>query len=135
MNLDKAGVEVDEKTKLITVGANLQTTAPHIFAAGDCCTLQQFTHYASQMGVWAARNLLLPGSNIPTHVVPRATFTEPEVASVGLTEDEARAQGCEIYSQPNSVNERAICENDRRGFLDVYLDKIGQIVGACIMNN
>lgn len=89
MNLEAAGVQLDPKTKLITVAPELQTTAPHIYAAGDCCTLQQFTHYASQMGVWAARNLLLPGNSIPTHVVPRATFTEPEVASVGLTEDEA----------------------------------------------
>mmetsp|Transcript_120470 Transcript_120470/g.209096 ORF Transcript_120470/g.209096 Transcript_120470/m.209096 type:complete len:153 (-) Transcript_120470:116-574(-) len=87
------------------------------------------------MGMWAARNLLLPGSSIPTHVVPRATFTSPEVASVGLTEDEARAQGHEIWSQPCTVNERAVCEVDLRGFIDVYLDKSGKIVGATIMNN
>merc|ERR1712167_529732 len=114
---------------------SLQTTAAHIYAAGDCCTLQQFTHYASIMGVWAARNLLLPGSMIPTHVVPRCTFTSPEVASVGLTEEEARQQGHEIVSQPSAHNERAVCENDSLGFIDVYLDKHDHIVGACIMNN
>eukprot|EP00812_Abedinium_dasypus_P008801 NODE_2535_length_918_cov_189.710313.p1 GENE.NODE_2535_length_918_cov_189.710313~~NODE_2535_length_918_cov_189.710313.p1 ORF type:complete len:251 (+),score=60.29 NODE_2535_length_918_cov_189.710313:85-753(+) len=135
MNLEAAGVKLDEKTKLITVTPQLQTTASHIYAAGDCCTLQQFTHYASQMGIWAARNLLLPGSQIPTHVVPRATFTTPEVASVGLTEAEAREKGYEVFSQPSVHNERAICEGDLRGFIDVYLDKKDHIVGACIMNN
>jgi len=135
MNLAAAGVKLDEKTKLISVTPQLQTTAPHIYAAGDCCTLQQFTHYASQMGLWAARNLLLPGSTIPTHVVPRATFTAPEVASVGLTEAEAQEQGCDIFSQPSSHNERAICESDQRGFIDVYLNKGGLVAGACIMNN
>jgi len=135
MNLEAAGVQLDEKTKLIKVTPQLQTTASHIYAAGDCCTLQQFTHYASQMGVWAARNLLLPGSSIPTHIVPRATFTTPEIASVGLTETEAREKGHEVFSQPSTHNERAICEGDVQGFIDVYLDKKGHIVGACIMNN
>merc|ERR1719246_300549 len=110
MNLEAAGVQLDPKSKLISVQPNLVTTASHIYAAGDCCTLQQFTHYASQMGVWAARNLLFPGSDIPTHWVPRATFTEPEVASVGCTETEARAAGYEVFSQPGSQNERAVCE-------------------------
>lgn len=135
MNLEAAGVQVDPKSKLITVSKSLQTTAPHIYAAGDCCTLQQFTHYASIMGVWAGRNLLLPGSMTPTHIIPRATFTHPEVASVGLTEDEARAAGHEVFSLPAEHNERAVCEADRRGFIDVYLDKGDRVVGACIMNN
>lgn len=135
MNLEAAGVALCEKSKLIKVTPKLQTTAAHIYAAGDCCTLQQFTHYASIMGVWAARNLLLPGSQTPTHVVPRATFTTPEVASVGLTEAEARAKGFEVFSQPFSHNERALCEGETRGFIDVYLDSKDQIVGACIMNN
>jgi pyruvate/2-oxoglutarate dehydrogenase complex dihydrolipoamide dehydrogenase (E3) component len=134
INLAAAGVQVDAKTKLITVDSGLRTTANHIYAAGDCCTLQQFTHYASLMGIWAARNLLLPGSTIPTHVVPRATFTFPEVASVGLTEAEAREKGFEIVSQPASHNERAVCEDDKLGFIDVYIDKSGYIKGACIMN-
>jgi len=133
MNLDKAGVELTDN-KLIKVTDALQTTAPHIYAAGDCCTLQQFTHYASQMGVWAARNLLFPGTDTPTHWVPRATFTEPEVASVGCTETEARAAGYEVFSQPGSQNERAVCEGDTESFIDVYLDQNQMIKGACIMN-
>merc|ERR1712113_1122335 len=102
--------KVDEKSRLISVTSQLQTTAEHIYAAGDCCTLQQFTHYAGIMGIWAARNLLLPGSTIPTHVVPRVTFTTPEVASVGLTEAEAREKGHQVVSQSSVHNERAICE-------------------------
>eukprot|EP00928_Gymnodinium_smaydae_P007424 TRINITY_DN12668_c0_g1_i1.p1 TRINITY_DN12668_c0_g1~~TRINITY_DN12668_c0_g1_i1.p1 ORF type:complete len:510 (-),score=81.18 TRINITY_DN12668_c0_g1_i1:500-1999(-) len=92
MALEAAGVSLDPKTKLITVTPQLQTTASHIYAAGDCCTMQQFTHYASQMGIWAARNLLLPGSKTLTHVVPISTFTSPVVASVRITEYEARAK-------------------------------------------
>jgi len=135
IGLDLAGVEVDEKTKLIKVNDKLCTTAANIYAAGDCCTLQQFTHFASQMGLWAARNALIPGSSTPTHVVPRATFTEPEVASVGLTEAEAIAAGHEVISQSSLLNERAICESDTKGFIDVYINKKGYIVGCCIMNN
>jgi len=133
--LAAAGVEIDPRTALITVNKTLQTTASHIYAAGDCCTPQQFTHYASLMGGWAVRNALLPGNTTPTDVVPRCTFTTPEVASVGLTEEEARERGFQVYSQDGSKNERAICESDTRGFIDVYLDGKGRVMGATVMNN
>ena len=57
------------------------------------------------------------------------------MASVGLTEAEAREAGYQIVSQPASHNERAVCESDLRGFVDVYLDKDARVVGATIMNN
>jgi len=133
--LAAAGVEIDPRTALVTVNKTLQTTASHIYAAGDCCTSQQFTHYASLMGGWAVRNALLPGSMSPTDVVPRCTFTTPEVASVGMTESEARERGFQVYTQDSSKNERAICETDTRGFIDVYLDGKGRVVGATVMNN
>jgi len=135
MNLEAAGVDVDTKTRLICVSKSLQTSASHIYAAGDCCTLQQFTHYAALMGGLAIRNALFPLSETPTEVIPRVTFTTPEVASVGLSEAEARERGCDIYSQPSDKNERAICESDVHGFMDVYVDKSGKIVGACLVNN
>jgi len=134
MNLEGAGVELTEKTRLIKVNEKLQTTCENIFAAGDCCTLQQFTHYASQMGIWAARNLLLPGSDTPTHFIPRCTFTEPEVAAVGCTEEEARVKNYEIFRQDNLKNERAVCEGDSLGFIEVYLDSKQNVMGATIMN-
>jgi mercuric reductase len=86
LNLEAAGVEVDAKTKLISVSEALQTSASHIYAAGDCCTLHQFTHYASLMGGWAVRNVLLPGSQIPSKLIPRVTFTTPEVLLNILTD-------------------------------------------------
>lgn len=138
MNLEAAGVKVDEKTRLIQVDKSLKTAADHIYAAGDCCTLQQFTHYAGIMGFWAVRNLLLPGSGVPTHIIPRVTFTSPEVASVGMTEEEARAahgKNLRVAKMDNSHNERAICESDLKGFTEVYMDQKGQILGATLMSN
>merc|ERR1719410_1949920 len=70
IGLEAAGVEVDEKSKLIKVNNSLCTTAENIFAAGDCCTLQQFTHFASQMGLWAARSCLIPESTTINLIVP-----------------------------------------------------------------
>merc|ERR1712139_223748 len=121
MNLEAAGVQVDEKTHLIKVDKTLKTSTDHIYAAGDCCTLQQFTHYAGIMGFWAVRNLLLPGSGTPTQIIPRVTFTTPEVASVGMTEEEAGAavgKNLRVARMANSHNERAICEADLKGFME-----------------
>ena len=78
------GVLVDDK---------LQTARAHVFAAGDCVDgAQQFTHLAGKQGFVAARNALFWGQS-PGDVkaLPRCTFTSPEVAAVGLTEEEAAA--------------------------------------------
>ncbi|HFD39896.1 MAG TPA: FAD-dependent oxidoreductase, partial [Anaerolineae bacterium] len=89
LDLDKAGVAYSRAG--IQADANLRTGPRHIYAAGDCLGGPQFTHYAAWQAVMAVRNMLLPGSSSgSTERVPRTTFTDPEVAHVGLSEAQAR---------------------------------------------
>jgi pyruvate/2-oxoglutarate dehydrogenase complex dihydrolipoamide dehydrogenase (E3) component len=89
LGLEKAGVKYGKQG--IQVDRNLRTSQPHIYAAGDCLGGFQFSHYAGWQGFIAVRNALLPGSSKGiTDQVPWTTFTDPEVAHVGMTEDQAR---------------------------------------------
>ena len=93
LNLDRAGVETDERGQ-VRVDDFLRTTQPHIWAAGDVCGPFLFTHVAHYQGTRAARNMFAePMVPADYRVVPRVTWTQPEVAGVGMTEAEARAAG------------------------------------------
>jgi pyruvate/2-oxoglutarate dehydrogenase complex dihydrolipoamide dehydrogenase (E3) component len=142
MGLDDIGVGICEKTNGISVNDNLETSVKGIYAAGDCTGDRQFTHYAGFQGAIAARNILLPlkDSGKRSDSVPSATFTDPEVASIGLTEDEAVMQHGEdkvsVSFRKLSQVDRAVCEDaDMHGFIKVvYKAKTKQILGATIMS-
>jgi pyruvate/2-oxoglutarate dehydrogenase complex dihydrolipoamide dehydrogenase (E3) component len=135
LDLEKAGVEYSARG--IEVNDKLQTTQPHIYAAGDCLGSYQFTHYAGwQASNAAARNALLPGSSKGIREwVPWTTFTEPEVAHAGLTEAEAREKyGDEVgtVEWPMERIDRARAEVDTEGV--VFLVHKGQeVLGATIV--
>jgi pyruvate/2-oxoglutarate dehydrogenase complex dihydrolipoamide dehydrogenase (E3) component len=97
----------------------------------------QFSHYAGWQGFQAARNALLPGSNAGfSDALPRVTFTDPEVAQVGLLEHEARARtarGVRVGCWALSRFDRAVCDNDRDGFLKIITKPNGTILGATIV--
>jgi len=141
MGLEDIGVDLCDKTKGISVNDNLETSVKGIYAAGDCTGDRQFTHYAGFQGAIAARNILLPlkDSGKRSDSIPAATFTDPEVASIGLTEDEAvmgyGADKVSVSFRKLSEVDRAICEDaDMHGFLKiVYMTKTKQILGATIM--
>lgn len=141
MGLEDLGVDLCEKTKGISVNENLETSMKGIYAAGDCTGDRQFTHYAGFQGAIAARNILLPlkDSGKRSDSVPAAIFTDPEVASIGLTEAEAVMQHGDdkvsVSFRRLSQVDRAICEEtDMHGFLKiVYKTKSKQILGATIM--
>jgi len=141
MGLEDIGVDLCDKTKGISVNDNLETSVKGIYAAGDCTGDRQFTHYAGFQGAISARNILLPlkDSGKRSDSIPAATFTDPEVASIGFTEDEAVMQyGADKVSvsfRKLSQVDRAICEDaDMHGFLKiVYKTKTKQILGATIM--
>ena len=141
MGLEEIGVDICNKTRGISVNDNLQTSIKSIYAAGDCTGDRQFTHYAGFQGAIAARNILLPlkDSGKRSDSVPAVTFTDPEVASVGLTEDQAVLEHGEddvsISFRRLSQVDRAICEDiDMHGFIKiVYQRKTKQILGATIM--
>lgn len=97
----------------------------------------QFSHFAGWQGFQAARNALLPGNSSGfSRALPRVTFTDPEIAHVGITEQEARAgelPGVHIGFWPLSRVDRAVCDHDEEGFLKLIVSKNGHILGATIV--
>ncbi|KAL3806463.1 LOW QUALITY PROTEIN: hypothetical protein ACHAXA_009700, partial [Cyclostephanos tholiformis] len=136
MGLDDIGVKINPVTNGIIVDEKLQTSVKGVYAAGDCTGDRQFTHYA---GAIAARNILLPLKDTGVlSEVPSTTFTDPEVASFGLTESRLPLTNMEAISisfRPLSKIDRAICEgSDGLGFIKiVYKTKSRQILGATVM--
>ena len=108
----------------IEVNASMQTAYPNIFACGDVAGPYQFTHMASFQAWYASLNALLGGlwrSKANYKVVPWATFTDPEVARVGLSEEEAkqRGTGYEITRYELNEHDRALADGEARGFIKI----------------
>lgn len=135
--LDLEQADVDYGKKGIQVNDQLQTTQSHIYAAGDCLGGYQFTHYAGWQAFMAARNALLPGASRGiSDRVPWATFTDPEVAHVGLTEAEARNKhGESVMTCQWSMDQvdRARTEGAAVGFIKLVHKKDGTLLGATIV--
>lgn len=122
----------------IEVNKFLQTSARHIYAAGDVIGGPQFSHLAGWQGFQAVRNALLPGNNPgTTAAMPHITFTSPEVAQIGLTEAVAHAQFREndltIKSFDIGKVDRAVNEDDRLGLIKIVARRNGLILGASIV--
>jgi pyruvate/2-oxoglutarate dehydrogenase complex dihydrolipoamide dehydrogenase (E3) component len=137
LDLDAAGVAYSEDG--IVVDGRLRTSAKQIFAAGDCVVgNDQFTHLAGWQAARAVQNALIPGYRVAgfSNVVPRTTFTDPEVAHVGLLEPEARARFGDrvlVTVREASRIDRAITDGDPDGFLKVVHLRNGRILGATIV--
>ncbi len=135
LDLEKAGVKYSEKG--IPVDNKLRTNVKNIYAAGDVVGGYQFTHLAGWQAFQAVRNALLPGSSSGfTNLVPRVTFTDPEVASVGATEQQARADfgdSVKIFKWQMDHTDRAVCENDQAGFIKIISESSRKILGATIV--
>jgi pyruvate/2-oxoglutarate dehydrogenase complex dihydrolipoamide dehydrogenase (E3) component len=136
LGLEAARVAFDP-TCGITINAALRTSNPRIFAAGDVAGGYLFTHAAAVEARIAVRNALFPGnSKLDTRVMPWATFTEPEVAHVGLTEAQARRQygnTVRVDSQPFTGVDRAVTEDAPSGFLKLISTSKGKLLGAEIV--
>lgn len=134
MELEKAGVAYSPRG--IQVDDKLRTTQKHIFAAGDCVGSYQFTHYAGWQANMAARNALFPGAAKGVRAwVPWCTFTDPEVAHVGLTVAEARekyGEAVELTTLPMTRVDRARAELDSEGFVQLA-HKGGQVLGVTLV--
>jgi len=132
LNLDAARVKMGSRG--IQVNSKLQTTNPRIYACGDVLGAYQFTHVASyQANVVLKNALFLPVFKADNRVIPWATFTDPELARVGLTEQEARERyGNDIYvvKQDFAEVDRAQAEAATKGFAKIITKRNGQILGA-----
>ncbi len=135
LQLEQGGLDHDEKG--IYVDDNLRTSQDHIYAAGDCIGGHQFTHYAGWQGFMAVRNALLPTSTKGViELVPWATFTDPEVAQVGLNEAQARERyGDDVTTSEWSMGEvdRALAERETTGYIKFVHTKGGTPLGATIV--
>ncbi len=134
LNLEAAGVEYNNKG--IVVDNRLRTSQRHIYACGDVIGHYLFTHMAGYQAGIILRNAIfrLP-AKVDYTVVPWVTFTDPEVARVGMTEDEAREKSGDIsvYTFPFEDNDRANTEEERNGFAKIICDRKGMIQGAHII--
>jgi pyruvate/2-oxoglutarate dehydrogenase complex dihydrolipoamide dehydrogenase (E3) component len=136
LNLQAAGVAYDAREG-VKVNDRLQTTNAHIYAAGDICSRYKFTHAADAMARIVIRNALFHGrARASSLVIPWCTYTDPEVAHVGLYEAEARAKGLAVqtFTQPLTHVDRAILDGETDGFVKIHV-KAGsdRILGATVV--
>ena len=120
-----------------TANAYAQTTNPDIYTAGDCADLPMFVYVAAHSGTVAAENAL-NGNRwaLDLDVLPRITFTDPQVASAGLTEGQAQEQGYEVKTSllPLEYVPRALAARDRRGLIKLVADRAtDQLLGTHIL--
>lgn len=141
-NVDRLGLElagVNMTGRGIEVNDLLQTTNPDIYAAGDVASRYQFTHVAGHAGAIVVQNALFPfpKRKMSDLVIPWVTYTDPEIAHVGLYPREAAEIGLEIdtYRADMSENDRAITENDADGYIRIDTRKgSDEILGATIVS-
>lgn len=133
LGLDAAGVATSDQG--VIVNDRLQTSNHRIFAAGDVCSRFQFTHAADAMARVVIQNALFHGRRRASSlVIPWCTYTNPEVAHVGMTASEARekARRVDTITVPLSDVDRAIVDEEREGFVRVHHDR-GRLLGCTIV--
>ncbi len=136
LELKRAGVEFDDKQ--INTNDLLQTSQKHIYAAGDVTGNFQFTHMADYEARIVIQNAFVPWpfkKKVDFRVVPWATFTDPEIGRVGMTEAEAREKfgdGVRVHTTQVDENDRAQASGSTDGFVKVVSHR-GRIVGATIV--
>ena len=135
LNLEAAGVIYDRQG--VHVNDNLQTSNPRIYGVGDVCMAWKFTHAAEEAARIAVQNALLPGRRkLSALTMPWCTYTDPEIAHVGMYEHEARQRGIDVdtFTHPWRDVDRAITDGEEDGFVKIHVKKgTDQILGATIV--
>jgi pyruvate/2-oxoglutarate dehydrogenase complex dihydrolipoamide dehydrogenase (E3) component len=138
LNLEAAGVDYDERG--VNVNAYLQTSQRHVYAAGDITNQLKFTHTADFTARIVVRNILMPlqflRQKVDWSVVPWCTYTDPEVAHVGLGEKEAQQKKVDydLFVVPLEDVDRAVVESEESGFAKILTTKgSDKILGATIV--
>lgn len=134
---EAAGVKLTERGGFIAVDGTMRTSAPGVWAVGDCAGEQLLAHKGMHEGVVAAEHIAGVGHHtVDYDNVPNCTYCHPEVASVGLTEEQAREKGLdiEVGKFPWVGNGRALAAGDATGFVKVIRDRrYSEVVGAHIV--
>jgi pyruvate/2-oxoglutarate dehydrogenase complex dihydrolipoamide dehydrogenase (E3) component len=135
LGLEAAGVEFDRDG--VTVDDRLRTSNRRIYAAGDICSPYKFTHAADAMARMVVQNALFWGrKRASSLVIPWTTYTDPEIAHVGLYEKEARERGLEVqtFTVPFAELDRAVLDGETEGFARLHVEAgSGRILGATVV--
>jgi mercuric reductase len=121
----------------VIIDRHMRTSVSHIYAAGDCTNQPQYVYVAAAAGTRAARNMFGDDAALDLSAMPGVVFTDPQVATVGLTEVQAKAQGLEVDSRTLTLDNvpRALANFDTTGFIKLVADKTnGRLLGAQILS-
>ena len=136
LGLERTGVEFDQRAGIAT-DARRRTSVPHIYAVGDCAGYWQLAHTAFREGEVAAQNACGHDATVGNPAVPRPIYTDPEIASVGLTEAEAREQyGDDVATGkfPWIANARAVMQNETAGWVkSIHTPRGGRLLGLVMI--
>jgi dihydrolipoamide dehydrogenase len=136
IGLESIGVEFDRRTG-IAADEHRRTTVPHIYAVGDCAGYWQLAHTAFREGEVAAENACGHEAVVDNRAVPRPIYTDPEIASVGLTEAEAREQygdDVAVGRFPWVANARAVMQNETVGWVkSIHETRYGELLGLVMV--
>jgi dihydrolipoamide dehydrogenase len=134
LGLAEVGVALDERTGRIVVDETCQTVVPGIYAIGDVIAGPMLAHKAEEEGIAVAERLAGQKSHVNYATIPSVVYTMPEVASVGLTPEQAAAQGeCRVGKFPFAANGRARCLDEAEGIVKVVADaKTDRVLGVHI---
>lgn len=131
LNLDDIGIAYNKRG--IEVDENMQTSLPHIYAIGDINGRQMLAHAATFQGVRALNHILEENDSLDLNIIPAAVFTQPEAATVGLTEEDCKAQNIPYRCHKSffRANGKAVCLNETDGFCKLLSHKEnGKILGG-----
>jgi mercuric reductase len=132
LNLDGIGVTLDARGAIV-VDDHLRTSAPNVFAAGDCTDRPQFVYVAASAGTRAAINMMGGDATLDLTTMPAVVFTDPQVATVGLSDAEAHRQNIETDTRtlPLDAVPRALVNFDTRGFIKLVAEAAtGRLLGV-----
>ena len=136
LGLEQAQIEFD-KRKGIAADEHRRTTQQHIYAVGDCAGYWQLAHTAFREGEVAAENAMGHDATVDNRGVPRPIYTDPEIAGVGLTEQEAREQygdDVEVGVFPWVANARAVMQNETVGWVkSIHESRYGELLGLIMV--
>ena len=136
LGLEELGVELDPR-KGIAADEHRRTTVDHIYAVGDCAGYWQLAHTAFREGEVAAENAMGHEAVVDNRAVPRPIYTDPEIAGVGLTEQEAREQygdDVEVGTFPWVANARAVMQNETTGWVkSIHESRYGELLGLVMV--
>jgi len=132
LGLSEIGVATDRGGAVI-VDERLRSSVPHVYAAGDCTDQPQFVYVAAAAGTRAAVNMLGGDAALDLSAMPAVIFTTPQIASAGLTEQEARDRGLSPESRTLTLDNvpRALANFDTRGFVKMVAEaRTGRLLGV-----